>query len=154
MYSSSNKISEAMTNFVPKRSKNNKSKIFVFGKNKTKFYYGDSQSYRGEYLKSEHWKSLRDKKLLMNPVCENCGSKNKIEPHHLQYKNLYDVQISDLKSLCRGCHNKIHLNKQNPKGKVKIHKRKRFYFNNQTLNKIVRMSGLTKECVKNISKNL
>lgn len=60
--------------------------------------------YREEYLKSEHWKKLRNDKLILNPVCERCGNKQRTEPHHLRYKNLFDVTIEDLMTLCRKCH--------------------------------------------------
>ena len=64
--------------------------------------------YREVYLQSNHWKDLRGKKLKINPVCENCGSKKKPDVHHLDYKNLYDVTLKDLKTLCRKCHKKLH----------------------------------------------
>ena len=57
--------------------------------------------YWNVYLESDHWKQLRAEKLKSSPRCETCGSKDRIEPHHLNYKNLFDVQLSDLKTLCR-----------------------------------------------------
>jgi 5-methylcytosine-specific restriction endonuclease McrA len=64
--------------------------------------------YRKVYLKSDHWKKLRADKLGVNPCCEKCGSTKRIEPHHLRYKNLYDVEITDLQTLCRKCHTLEH----------------------------------------------
>ena len=78
-------------------------------KKKIRYYLGDRKLYREEYLKSEHWKNLRYEKLKLNPTCEECGNKNRIEPHHLNYRNLYDVTVLDLQSLCRRCHSKKHL---------------------------------------------
>jgi len=60
--------------------------------------------YRNEYLKSEHWIKLRAAKLSKNPTCEHCGAKRNVEPHHVDYKNLYDVILDDLITLCRRCH--------------------------------------------------
>lgn len=64
--------------------------------------------YRQEYLKSDHWKELKAKKLAMTPACEDCGSRFRVEPHHLEYKNLFDVTVHELKTLCRRCHVKEH----------------------------------------------
>jgi 5-methylcytosine-specific restriction endonuclease McrA len=65
--------------------------------------------YRAEYLKSDHWKNLRKEKLAENgKICESCGRKNNLDIHHLDYKNLYDVTLEDLKVLCRKCHNDEH----------------------------------------------
>jgi predicted nucleic-acid-binding Zn-ribbon protein len=66
--------------------------------------------YREEYLKSDHWKELRKRKLKQSPICEKCGSNGYVEPHHLQYKNLYDVKLKDLMTLCRKCHVEEHKN--------------------------------------------
>lgn len=60
--------------------------------------------YRTVYLKTEHWKKLRGEKLAANPACEKCGSTQRTEPHHLRYKQLYNVLVSDLMTLCRRCH--------------------------------------------------
>lgn len=64
--------------------------------------------YREEYLKSEHWKQLKAQKLKLTPFCEECPSKNYLDVHHLVYKNLYDVTVDDLQTLCRRCHRKKH----------------------------------------------
>ncbi len=80
---------------------------------KARFCNDNRRYYREEYLKSDHWKELRKVKLKLNPNCEQCGSKTKIEPHHLQYKNLYDVTVEDLQTLCRKCHKLEHLKIEN-----------------------------------------
>lgn len=64
--------------------------------------------YRNIYLKSEHWKNLRKEKKKVNPVCEVCGAKKKLDVHHKNYRNIYDVLLEDLETLCRKCHNKEH----------------------------------------------
>lgn len=59
-----------------------------------------------EYLKSDHWKDLRNKKT--NTRCAICASPVKLETHHLIYKQLFDVRTSDLRKLCRRCHYLTH----------------------------------------------
>lgn len=58
------------------------------------------------YLRSEDWKYKRKKK---NPRrCGICASEKNLDIHHLNYKNLYDVEMSDLRVLCRRCHFLCH----------------------------------------------
>ncbi len=64
--------------------------------------------YRKEYLKSDHWRALKKRKLSVNNNCERCQSKKSLDVHHLDYKNLYDVELTDLETLCRKCHLKEH----------------------------------------------
>ena len=64
--------------------------------------------YRKVYLRSEHWKNLRKEKKKVNPICEVCGAKKKLDVHHKHYRNLYDVILEDLETLCRKCHKKRH----------------------------------------------
>jgi len=68
--------------------------------------------YREVYLLSEHWKGLRRAKLAISPKCEICGRKTRLDVHHLRYKNIYDVLVEDLQTLCRRCHKKHHLRKK------------------------------------------
>ncbi len=64
--------------------------------------------YRSIYLKSEHWKDLRLRKLSESPICECCKTSRAVEPHHLNYKNIFDVELNDLLSVCRLCHKRLH----------------------------------------------
>lgn len=64
--------------------------------------------YRREYLKSEHWRELKRRKLNAQPFCEECGTNRTLDVHHLSYRNLYDVGLNDLQVLCRFCHCKEH----------------------------------------------
>jgi len=102
---------KARTYYVPRGHYSKKTKIYMVGsKKKNRYYYGDRDYYRNDYLKSEHWKDLRAKKLQLNPVCEKCGSNKRVEPHHLIYKNLHDICVEDLMTLCRICHEELHRN--------------------------------------------
>jgi hypothetical protein len=75
---------------------------------KDNFINDKREYYRTEYLHSEPWKQLRMQKICSVNKCENCGSSLCLDVHHLNYKNLYDVELSDLQVLCRGCHIKEH----------------------------------------------
>jgi hypothetical protein len=56
-----------------------------------------------------------------------------VEPHHLNYKNLYDVELSDLKTLCRKCHTEVHATISPPKKKRKRRRIKNIFRRRQTL---------------------
>lgn len=60
------------------------------------------------YLKSDDWKEKREQKLADFPYCEECGTKKRLQVHHLRYRKLYDVRQSDLMTLCRTCHKAVH----------------------------------------------
>lgn len=66
--------------------------------------------YRFGYLKSEHWQSIRLSKMASaRGRCYRCLKTNSgNDVHHLCYRNIYDVQLSDLVVLCRECHTKFH----------------------------------------------
>lgn len=62
-----------------------------------------------EYLKSDHWKSLRAEKLLLNPACQICGTKTSPHVHHVIYRNPWtDCTASDLMTLCKPHHKEVH----------------------------------------------
>lgn len=65
--------------------------------------------YREVYLKSEHWKALRAKALdYHGKICFKCKSKGPLDVHHLRYRKIYDVLVTDLQVLCRSCHEMEH----------------------------------------------
>lgn len=66
--------------------------------------------YRTVYLKSDHWKELRARKISEHPSCQRCPSTLEPDVHHVNYKNLFDVETSDLLTLCRNCHDLEHTN--------------------------------------------
>lgn len=61
------------------------------------------------YLKSEHWKLLKKAKAKeVGSKCEICGWAKKLEFHHINYRNIYDVTTSDLRILCKKHHHELH----------------------------------------------
>lgn len=70
------------------------------------------------YLQSDHWKKLKARKLRAAKKkatrkkselkCMICGFIGHMEVHHLLYKNIYDVELEDLRLLCRTCHQTAH----------------------------------------------
>ena len=62
----------------------------------------------GEYLESPHWLTLRYRKKLRAKQCGICASKSQLHVHHLNYRRLVDVELSDLRVLCKRCHFLCH----------------------------------------------
>lgn len=56
------------------------------------------------YLTTEDWRMKRNAKLAKTSRCGICGSKEHLDVHHLNYKDLYSVTLADLRVLCRRCH--------------------------------------------------
>lgn len=65
------------------------------------------KEYREEYLQSHEWKSLRGLILSASPDCQCCIEKAN-DVHHLVYRNIVDVKVTDLLPVCRSCHTLIH----------------------------------------------
>ena len=61
-----------------------------------------------KYLQSEDWKEKRRIKNSKRRRCAICAEENNIDIHHLNYRNLTDVEQSDLRRLCRRCHFLVH----------------------------------------------
>lgn len=80
--------------------------------------------YREVYLLSEHWKGLRRAKLAISPKCEICGRTKRLDVHHIHYRNIYDVLVSDLQTLCRRCHRKHHKKTNKVRDFIKRFKKK------------------------------
>jgi hypothetical protein len=64
--------------------------------------------YRSEYLKSNEWLNLRSLVLAGKPDCQCCNKKLASDVHHLVYRNIVDVKVTDLLPLCRECHDFVH----------------------------------------------
>jgi len=68
------------------------------------------QWYRRIYLKCDHWKNLKIKFFFSLGIkqCSRCKETKRIDVHHINYKSIYDVELSDLEALCRKCHKQEH----------------------------------------------
>jgi hypothetical protein len=67
--------------------------------------------YRNTYLKSDHWQNLRLEKLAHSNtrccICHAASISNDV--HHISYgKSLFEVGASDLRVVCRTCHEDVH----------------------------------------------
>jgi len=62
-----------------------------------------------KYLHSGKW---REKKRLIHQRdrnrCQQCGTTNNLEVHHIFYLSLGDEPLEDLVLVCRKCHQEIH----------------------------------------------
>jgi nucleoside 2-deoxyribosyltransferase len=63
-----------------------------------------------EYLKTDHWATVRDEALeRCNYRCQLCDKENTaLNIHHNNYRNLYKETPSDVIALCSKCHEKFH----------------------------------------------
>lgn len=58
-----------------------------------------------QYLLSPEWKGIRAKVFLRDGrKCAACGSKKRLQAHHLTYARIFKEELSDLVSLCRAHH--------------------------------------------------
>jgi hypothetical protein len=63
------------------------------------------------FLKTKYWKKVRAMVFKRdNKTCQKCGSKKKIQAHHLTYENHKNElnHLEDLITLCEDCHKKEH----------------------------------------------
>ena len=67
-------------------------------------------AYREKYLSSEHWFGLKTRAMQHYGCrCAICGKADIAnDVHHVKYKNLRDVEIHDLRVLCREHHELVH----------------------------------------------
>lgn len=63
-----------------------------------------------EYLKTEHWRVLRQVKLTQSgDRCQLCSTtKGPLEVHHNTYRTRGEERLSDLLVLCSSCHSHHH----------------------------------------------
>lgn len=61
-----------------------------------------------DYLKSEDWRSRRDRVLARSPICQACERRPAQEVHHLTYDRIYREPLFDLVAICSGCHRALH----------------------------------------------
>lgn len=67
-----------------------------------------------DYIKSLKWKTKSDT-FKSESSCLVCGSRDKLNVHHLNYINLGNETINDVTVLCRQHHIRVH---HNSKGKI------------------------------------
>ncbi|MEM7019159.1 MAG: HNH endonuclease [Pseudomonadota bacterium] len=61
------------------------------------------------YLASTAWKVKRRAAVFRDGAqCRHCGSRHKLQVHHLTYKRLGRELMDDLITLCNACHEKAH----------------------------------------------
>lgn len=70
------------------------------------------------YLNSRYWINFkRDYFKHFPKTCIICGSTDKVQLHHKNYKHLYNEDYEDVICLCRFCHAKKHGKKELKKSK-------------------------------------
>ena len=74
--------------------------------------YTDTCMGLDDYLQTEVWKRIRYRRMkLDNFQCQKCFSGINIEVHHISYPEVWGLEsMSDLITLCRSCHEKVHEN--------------------------------------------
>lgn len=62
------------------------------------------------FMRSRRWAKLRERKLSQaRNRCEQCGATKDLHVHHLTYERFGgDERTTDLKVLCKSCHEKAH----------------------------------------------
>ena len=61
-----------------------------------------------QYLKSPRWRQKREARKNQDGYrCVRCGSSERLEVHHISYQRLGWEPLSDLRTLCRQCHQEI-----------------------------------------------
>lgn len=70
-----------------------------------------------KYIRSTEWKRKKSELLKNHPFCTRCSSKEKLQVHHMNYRNLGNEKDLDLVVLCKKCHKKVHVHKVSPFGK-------------------------------------
>lgn len=63
-----------------------------------------------EYLKSEHWRNLRQIVIKRDGLkCTRCPARTRLQAHHKFYRDRFEDSVpDDLITLCRQCHEKEH----------------------------------------------
>ena len=67
------------------------------------------RGYYKEYLQSDEWQVKRKAALLRDGLrCQLCRGEKNLHVHHITYDNIYNEPLSDLITLCKQCHSKLH----------------------------------------------
>ncbi len=116
-------------------------------------YYSGKISYT-DYLKSDHWRSIRKLKLAQcNDACEVCGEDEvRLDIHHKNYETLGHESLDDLAALCPYCHKDVHVVISSLKGKEfkqKIHAIAVEYYATNVIKKTVARVEKSKRMLNN-----
>lgn len=84
-----------------------------------------------KYLLTQHWQNIRKQKLELNPICEKCGSSQKLNIHHQSYRGLGKEKINNLITLCEKCHSKLHQDLKNLRRLTRKTKRESYLIGNK-----------------------
>lgn len=73
--------------------------------------YTTSYVTEDDYMNTRVWQKLRGLVLKRDGYrCTECGTGKQLEVHHLSYPDVWGEEpLSELKTVCRECHKKIHL---------------------------------------------
>lgn len=62
-----------------------------------------------QYIKTQAWEETRQKVFRRDGFkCVICNEAKNLNVHHITYENLGAEKVSDLVTLCQGCHENIH----------------------------------------------
>lgn len=84
--------------------------------------YNQQRPERHRFYHTKEWKQLRKKKVAKTPYCERCKAKGVYRPveivhHKIEIEQDWSkrLEIDNLESVCRSCHNEIHSNSDKKK---------------------------------------
>lgn len=103
---------------MSKKPKNKQNSLTKFIKFLVELY--EIQDYKKmpyyKYLQTEHWRVLREHKLLtVDNRCQLCYNEWNLQVHHRTYERLGNEKLEDLTVLCKECHELFHKNGRMPK---------------------------------------
>ena len=88
------------------------SSVFLDNDRKGKSLHIIPQQYfisKKKYLRSPEYRAKRIIVLKRdNYTCRGCGTTEQLEVHHTTYKRLGNEKLTDLVTVCRNCHQRIH----------------------------------------------
>jgi len=61
-----------------------------------------------EYLQTPEWRERAAQVKMLRGKCAKCGSRERLEAHHLTYERRGHEDMADLQVLCHDCHMRTH----------------------------------------------
>jgi hypothetical protein len=89
-----------------------------------------------KYLNTEHWKTLRNKKVAECYRCFVCHNENSLVLHHMNYNNLGKEEDKDTVVLCNKCHFLTHFGSKKFRKQLKKKFKKMLRFKGQFKNRV------------------